>query len=92
MSENQKEITIDDLIDATHDGIDQGYVYGFMSAILGTDWPKMYEQTETEKLMVKSAWLLAHEKQKEFEKNKLMASGVLLKIAYENYKAVENKS
>lgn len=86
-----EKITIDDLIDATHEGIDQGYMYGYITAILGPNWSMMYEQGETEKMIVKSAWLLAHEKQKEFEKNKLMASGVLLKIAYENYKAVENK-
>ncbi len=86
-----EKITIDNLIGAMDKGIDQGYMYGYITAILGPNWPMMHEQGETEKMIVKSAWLLAHEKRKEFKKNELMAS-VLLKIAYENYKAVENES
>lgn len=90
MPEKQQNTIIKDMEDAYCDGVDQGWMYGFIASILGPDWPAMYNEGETERNMVKSAWLLAKEAKEKFKKDELAASGVLLMIAFDNYKAVKN--
>lgn len=77
------EKTVKDILEALEEGVHEGFIRGYIAGKLGPKWPIMYK---TEPMKVENAYNEAREKYKEYDDT--LATGVILSMAWKQYKEI----